>query len=86
MIDSAWKNARGSVTSETLYGLGLFFAEHGDNVDARSLSRRLGKLGFNAYISGVTDRRRANPGMSIATAAPAWTLHLYNAGRRAHRI
>lgn len=86
MIDAAWQNPKGAVVSETLYGLGMLYARYEDQVDSRSLVNKLAKLGVNKFISGVADRRRANPGMSVRSAASDYMVDLYNVGRRTRRI
>lgn len=86
VIDAAWQNPSGAVCLETLHGLGTLFYRHGDRIDSRSLVRRLAKTGFNKFLSGVADRRRAVPGTSLAKASADWTLDLYNAGRRSKLV
>lgn len=86
MIDAAWQNPSGAVCSETLFGLGMLYARFEDEVDGRSLVQRLAKMGVNKFIAGVSDRRRANPGMSIRSAAGDYMVDLYNVGRRTRRI
>lgn len=86
VIDRAWGRKRDAVSSETLYGIGLLFAEHSTGIDGTGLVNKLQKLGLNAYISAIGDRRRTHPGMSVRAAAQGWTVDLYNHGRRSHRI
>jgi hypothetical protein len=86
VIERAWGHKPGSVSGETLYGLGLLFAEHPTGIDGTGLVNKLQKLGLNAFISAIGDRRRTHPGMSIRTAAQEWTTELYNRGRRTHRV
>lgn len=86
VIDAAWQNPNGAVCTETINGLGLLFYRYGDAVDTRSLVNKLAKLGFNRYLSGVADRRRAMPGTSVSKAAADWVLDLYNSSRRTHRL
>lgn len=86
VIDKAWGHQTGAVSSETLYGIGLLFAEHPTGVDAPGLIHKLSKNGLNRYLAAVSDRRRTHPGMSIRTAAAEWTVEIYNRGRRTHRL
>jgi hypothetical protein len=86
VIDAAWQSPKGAVCSETIFGLGLLYARYEEEINGRSLVQKLAKLGVNKFISGVADRRRANPGMSIQRAASDWTVDLYNVGRRTRRI
>lgn len=86
VIDRAWGTKPGAVSSETLYGLGLLFGEHPTGIDAAGLTHKLGKLGINAFLSAITDRRRIHPGLSIRTASAQWTVEVYNRGRRTHRV
>lgn len=86
VIDAAWQSPKGSVCSETIFGLGLLYARYEEEINGRSLVQKLAKLGVNKFISGVADRRRARPGMSIQRAASDWTVDLYNVGRRTRRI
>lgn len=86
VIDAAWENPNGAICTETINGLGLLFHRYGESVDDRSLVHKLAKLGFNRYLSGVSDRRRAMPGTSISKAAADWVLDLYNANRRTKRL
>jgi hypothetical protein len=85
-VGASWGRPKNAICSETLYGIGTLFANHAEDIDTRSLVQKLGKLGVNKFISGVTDRRRANPGMSIQRAAAEWTVDIYNIGRRSKRI
>jgi hypothetical protein len=85
-VDSAWQRPSGAVCIETLYGLGTLFARYGEEVDSRSLVLKLSKIGVYKFISGVSDRRRVNPGISVSRAAADWTLDMYNAGRRSHKL
>jgi len=86
MIDAAWQSPKGAVCSETIFGLGLLFARYEEEIDGRSLVHKLAKLGINKFVSGVSDRRRVNPGMSIRSAASDYVVDLYNVGRRTRRI
>jgi hypothetical protein len=84
-IAAAWPGQVGTVGTETLNGLGTLYARH-ENVDHRGLVRKLGKIGFNKFYSGVHDHRRGNMGISIPQAAYRHTLDLYNHGRRTQRL
>ena len=84
-IDTAWPKEPGTVTTETLNGLGLIFARHPD-LDHHGLTLKLGKTGYYKYVSGIHDTRRGNTGMSIAQASYTHTLDIYNRGRRTRRI
>jgi hypothetical protein len=86
VIDRAWGRAPGVVCSESVYGLGQLFGENPTGLDAAGLVHKLGKLGFNTYVSAISDRRRTHPGTSIRSASLEWTVELYNRGRRNHRI
>ena len=86
VIDKAWGGTSGAVCSETVYGIGLLFAENPTGIDAPGLARKLSKTGLNRFISAVGDRRRTHPGMSIRAAAQQWTVEIYNRGRRTHRV
>lgn len=86
VIDAAWGNPSGAVCPETVSGLGSLFYRYGDQIDTRSLVLKLGKVGFNRFMSGVADRRRVNPGTSVSKAASDWVLDLYNSGRRTRRL
>jgi hypothetical protein len=81
-IANAWGDKPGVVCTETLYGLGVFFAKHPD-LDSRQvhgLVTKLSKLGFSAYVGDVTaDRRRQ--GISVPRAAYNYTVAIYNRGR-----
>jgi hypothetical protein len=84
-VTAAWPGQPYTVCTETLNGLGLIYARHGD-VDHRGLVKKLGRIGFNRFVSGVHDHRRANMGLSIGQAAYRHTLDLYNHGRRTQRL
>jgi len=86
VIERAWPRATGSVCGETLYGIGLLFAENPTGLDGSGLVHKLEKIGLARFISAVNDRRRTHPGTSIKTAAQDWTVELYNRGRRTHRV
>lgn len=86
VIEKSWGRTGGVVTSETVYGIGLLFAENPVGLDAPGLIHKLSKIGLNRYLAAVADRRRTHPGMSIRTAAAQWTVDLYNRGRRIHRV
>jgi hypothetical protein len=86
VIDAAWQNPAGALCPETVGGLGTLFQRYGDRIDSRALVLKLGKIGFNRFMSGVADRRRVNPGTSVSKAAADWTLDLYNSGRRTKRL
>jgi hypothetical protein len=84
-IVNAWPKESGTVGTETLNGFGLMYFRH-PTLDHYGLTQKLGKLGFNRFVSGVHDHRRGNVGTSIAQAAYTHTLDIYNLGRRTRRI
>lgn len=86
VISKAWGRTGGVITSETVYGIGLLYADHPTGIDGPGLVHKLQKTGLPKYISAINDRRRTHPGMSIRTAAQQWTIDLYNRGRRTHRV
>lgn len=84
-VGDAWPNETGTITSETINGLGMIFSRHPD-LDHHGLTHKLKKIGYYKYVSGIHDTRRGNSGMSVAAAAYAHTLDIYNLGRRSRRI
>ena len=86
VIENAWGHVPNAVSSETLFGIGMLFGNHPTGIDTPGLIHKLSKLGLNAYLAAVSDRRRTHPGMSTKTAAQEWTVDLYNRGRRTHRV
>jgi hypothetical protein len=86
MVDAAWQNPAGAICPEVINGIGLLYYRYGDKVDSRSLVIKLGKVGFNRFMSAVADRRRVNPGTSVSKAASDWIIDLYNSGRRTKRL
>lgn len=84
-IAAAFPGEVGTVGTETLYGLGTLYARHED-VDHYGLTKKLAKIGFNKFYSGVHDYRRGNMGVSIPQAAYRHTLDIYNHGRRTRRL
>lgn len=86
VIDRAWGRSGGVVSSETVYGIGLLYANNPTGIDTPGLVGKLSKLGLNRYVSAVHDRKRTTPGMSIRKAAQEYTVDLYNRGRRTHRV
>lgn len=86
VVDAAWQNPQGAICPETITGLGALFYRYGGEIDSRALVHKLAKVGFNRFMSGVSDRRRVSPGTSIQKAASDWVVDLYNAGRRTHRV
>lgn len=84
-VTTAWPSTEGTVTTETLAGLGMMFARHPE-LDGIGLTVKLSKLGYGKFVSSVGDYRRANTGMSLSQASYRFTLDLYNRFRRTHRI
>lgn len=85
VIDAAWPRDRGTVCGETLHGIGTLYASHG-GLDTSGFVTKLGKLGFNKFYSSVRDTYRTHPSMSLAAAAYARTVEIYNSGRRTKRV
>lgn len=89
-IDSIWPGTRDAVCNETLYGLGYFYARHGEGLTSaqtRSLQLKLAKLGVNRLMVRIGDFYRTQRTKSKATAAYQTVLDVYNAGRKDdHRI
>lgn len=82
VLERSWGRKGGVVCSETIYGVGQLFVDHPTGLDAPGLIVKLKKVGLNAYVTAVHDRRRTHPGISIRTAAQQWTRELYNRGRQ----
>ncbi len=85
VIDSAWPKVPATVCGETLYGIGQLHSRH-EGLDTSSLVHKLAVMGFNKYYSSVHDTYRASHSVSLAQAAYARTLEIYNSGRRSKRI
>lgn len=88
-IENAWGRAnRDAVSAHMLYGLGQFHSRHPDlsSKNVHALVKKLSKIPSGQFIGEITaDRRRFSK--SLAVAAYAYVVDLYNKGRgEEHRL
>lgn len=81
IIAQAWGKQHGAVCSETLYGLGWFFAHHElTPSQVESTITKLSKIRLHDYVGDIKSERRRT-GRTTCAAAYKYVLSIYNHGR-----